>query len=208
MWPFRRRKRFKDLPWSGEGALSRRSYPDYASYVAHQAAKLAVTKNIEGHEREFREVLRARLPAVRGRALCLGARLGAEVRAFRDAGIPAVGIDLNPGPRNPDVLRGDFHRLPFRAGAFGAVYTNSLDHVLDLDRICGEASRVLTAEGTFVVEAVEGADEGRGPGSYESFFWRRVDDLVDAIASLGWRAGPRVAFTRPWAGRQVLFSKA
>lgn len=201
---FRRKNRPKDLPWSAEGAMSRRDYPDYATYVAHQRDKLAKIKGMEEYERAFRAALASRLPDVRGRrTLCLAARTGAEVRAFRDAGALAVGIDLNPGKVNPDVLTADFHRLPFRAGAFDAAYSNSLDHVLDLPRLSREAARVVKPGGTFIVEAVAGSEEGPGPGSYESFFWKRIDDLVASLERLGWVLESRAAIAFPWKGEHL-----
>jgi SAM-dependent methyltransferase len=205
---FRRKDRPKDLPWSAEGGLSRRQYPDYATYLAHQKAKLGKTKALDVYEREFQAALAKRLPNVGGsRVLCLGARKGAEVRAFRDAGARAVGIDLNPGAKNPDVLAADFHRLPFRAASFEAAYSNSLDHAADLARLSGEIARVLRADGIFIVEAVAGSEEGEEAGSYESLFWKRVDDLVAALERCGWRAGAQRAFEFPWKGRQILFRR-
>jgi hypothetical protein len=38
--------------------------------------------------------------------LCIGARLGGEVRAFTRLGALAIGVDLNPGVRNPWSLWG------------------------------------------------------------------------------------------------------
>ena len=205
---FRRKDRPKDLPWSVEGSLSRRQYPDYAAYVAHQTAKLAKTKGLEKYERTFQAALATRLPVVRGtRVLCLGARKGAEVRAFRDADAIAVGVDLNPGTNNTEVLPADFHRLPFRPRTFDAAYSNSLDHAIDLPRLAEEIARVLRADGLFIVEAVAGSEEGEGPGSYESLFWKRVDDLVGALERCGWRPGVQRAFEFPWKGRQILFRR-
>jgi SAM-dependent methyltransferase len=205
---FPRKKRWKDLPWAREGALARRQYPDYATYVAHQAAKLATAKGLAAHEAAFQAALAARLPDPRGgRVLCLGARRGAEVRAWRDRGARAAGVDLNPGVDNRDVMRADFHRLPFRDRSFDLAYTNSLDHALDLARLAAEVARVVRPEGTFVVEAVAGSDEGEGPGSYESFFWKRISDLVAALERLGWRAGARKKFEVPWGGEQIVFGR-
>jgi SAM-dependent methyltransferase len=202
----RRKDQPKDLPWTSDGALSSRRYPDYATYLSHQRAKLPTIKDLSKHDREFRKALASRLGNVLGRrALCLGARTGAEVRAFRDAGAAAVGIDLNPGARNIDVFRADFHRLPFRHAAFDVLYSNSLDHLHSLVALCAEARRVLDPHGVFVVEAVRGSDEGQNAGHFESFFWRRVDDLVHAFKDLRWRVGPRRAIDRPWAGEQITF---
>ncbi|MCE9581362.1 MAG: class I SAM-dependent methyltransferase [Planctomycetes bacterium] len=205
---FPRKKTPKDLPWSADGALARRAYPDYATYVSHQKAKLATIKGMEAYEREYRVALRSRLPAVPGfRVLCLAARTGTEVRAFRDAGARAVGIDLNPGSRNPDVLAADFHRLPFRTAAFDAAFSNSLDHALDLPRLARETARVVRPGGLFIVEAVAGSEEGPGPGSYESLFWKRIDDLIVALGRFGWRPGSRKPFDFPWRGEQIAFER-
>lgn len=205
---FRRRSRAKDLPWSADGDLSRRAYPDYAAYVAHQREKLAKTKGMDAYDRDFRAALLARLPDLRGRrVLCLAARLGTEVRAFRDAGAAAVGIDLNPGRANRDVIPADFHRLPFREASFDAAYSNSLDHALDLPRLSREAARVVRPGGLLLVEAVAGSEEGPGPGSYESFFWKRVSDLVSALGRLGWVPESRAPIEFPWRGEQVRFRR-
>lgn len=203
-----RRKRPKDLPWKAEGGLERRQYPDYATYLAHQKDKLAKLKGLETYDREFCAALAARLPGVDGaRVLCLGARNGAEVRAFRRAGASSTGVDLNPGKDNPDVLPADFHRLPFRAGAFDAAFTNSLDHALDLARLAGEVLRVVRPGGRFIVEAVAGSEEGEGPGSYECFFWKKTADLFEALRRSGWTPGEERAFEFPWRGRQAVFTR-
>ena len=64
--------------------------------------------------------------------LCVGARLGAEVRAFRQfARARSRSGRICAGERNPWVLWGDAHKLEFEAGSFGTVYTNVLDHIRD-----------------------------------------------------------------------------
>ena len=81
--------------------------------TGHQATKFGGLrwKTVEKHDRRFYDELSARLKALpldfRGRSvLCLAARQGSEVRAFIDSGAFAVGIDLNPGPRNRFVVVG------------------------------------------------------------------------------------------------------
>jgi ubiquinone/menaquinone biosynthesis C-methylase UbiE len=69
------------------------------------------------------------------------------VRAFRALGAMALGIDLNPGPSNPIVLEGDFHRLPFADAVFDLVYTNVLGHAFDLHALGREVCRVLKPAG-------------------------------------------------------------
>ena len=61
--------------------------------------------------------------------LCLGARLGGEVRALTRLGALAIGIDFNPGFRNPHVLWGDALSLQFADATFKVAYTNVLDHI-------------------------------------------------------------------------------
>ena len=56
--------------------------------------------------------------------LCVGARLGGEVRAFTRLGALAVGIDFNPGVRNAWSMWGDATRLQFADSAFDFVCTS------------------------------------------------------------------------------------
>ena len=56
--------------------------------------------------------------------LCIGARLGGEVRALTRLGALAIGIDFNPGFRNTHVLWGDASSLQFANATFRHVYTN------------------------------------------------------------------------------------
>ena len=126
-------------------------------------------------------------PALAGArtVLCLGARLGTEVRALHGLGHFAVGIDLNPGPGNALVLHGDFHQLVFPDGSVDAVYTNALDHVFDLDRVVGEVARVLAPGGAFLAEFEVGFGEGHVPGDFEAIHWRDSDTLIARIADVG-----------------------
>lgn len=134
--------------------MQRREYPDYDTYLAHQARKTANPAVIEklrakreDRLRHFRgelSILKQYVPAGE-RAICLGARLGEEVEVLREFGYDAIGIDLVPYP--PLVVEGDFHSVPFGDGEFGLVYCNSVDHVYDLTRFAGEVSRVLRPGG-------------------------------------------------------------
>ena len=117
--------------------------------------------------------------------LCLGARLGTEVRALHSLGHFAVGIDLNPGPKNPYVLPGDFHDLVFADGSVDCIYTNALDHVFELEKVIAEATRVLAPGGIFLAEFEIGFSEGHTPGSYEATHWRDSQQLIDTIRDLG-----------------------
>lgn len=136
-------------------------YSSYEEYTKHQASKLdKMRSRIEQHDKQL-EVFVFKTHKAKGRVLCLAARLGGEVRAFKRHGCDAIGIDLNPGEDNPDVVKGDFHDIPFEC-EFDYLYTNSIDHVLKLDTFFSECRRVLKPGGTFILDLVHGK-----PGAYE-----------------------------------------
>jgi SAM-dependent methyltransferase len=160
---------------SGDG-LAQRVYPDYDTYLEHQRLKVDAfrVKSLEGHDRRFHAALSERLAAcpvpLEGRSvLCLAARLGTEVRAFIERGAFAVGIDLNPGRDSRWVVVGDFHALQFADASVDVVFTNSLDHVFDIERVLAEVRRVLKPGGAFLVEVALGSEEARwGVGRADS----------------------------------------
>ena len=198
--------------WEQAGGLSARRYPDYETYLAHQATKFGGLrwKTVEKHDRRFYDELSARLNALpldfRGRSvLCLAARQGSEVRAFIDCGAFAVGIDLNPGPRNRFVVVGDFHELQYSDGSLDFVYTNSLDHAFDLSRIMKEVRRVLKASGRLIVEANMAEGEGAARGAFESLVWANPNQLVSRIEEAGFKVAQRTSFDLPWKGEQIIF---
>ncbi|MDP9005115.1 MAG: class I SAM-dependent methyltransferase, partial [Verrucomicrobiota bacterium] len=196
--------------WNAQAdAFQNRRYDSYEAYLEHQRAKLE-THNFGDYDTAFRTALRERLAALdliwSGRGvLCLGARIGTEVKAFLDLGSFAIGIDLNPGKENRYVLPGDFHDLQFAPGSVDVVYTNSLDHAFDIDRIAKEVLKVLKHDGLFIVEAAPGTDQGIKPGFFESFFWKNLDDLVRAFEAAGFTVTRRGAITHPWPGEQICF---
>ena len=76
------------------------------------------------------------LNIVKSPILCIGARLGGEVRAFKKLGFTdTIGIDFNPGSNNPDVVFGDAMNLKYGNNSFRTIYTNILGHVLDLKKV-------------------------------------------------------------------------
>lgn len=153
--------------------VRRRAYADYEAYLEHQADKLRrLRERIEPSDLEyeaivfdrFRELLGPGESPLRGQSvLCLGARLGGEVRAFKRLGALAVGVDIEPGEKNPHVLHGDFHELAFPSGSFDRVFTNAIDHAFELDRFVSEAARVLKPGGLFHLELC-----AERPGRYEA----------------------------------------
>jgi SAM-dependent methyltransferase len=188
----RKVERFADgSSWNHGGELAQRRYASYDAYLDHQSSKLAgvadqLVRNQPRDLADFLERFETCAPLREARSvLCLGARLGTEVKALRQLGYLAIGIDLNPGADNVYVLHGDFHDVAFPAGSFDAVYTNALDHAFDLARILAEVWRVLKPGGLFLVDLIHGSGEGWHPGDFESLWWRDSQSMVDRLAALG-----------------------
>lgn len=186
-----REARFQSELWSENGDVASRKYASYDDYLAHQASKFerVVDRLHETEDDDLAEFVRrfegcAPLSEMRN-VLCLGARLGTEVRALHALGYFAVGIDLNPGERNAYVLPGDFHNVVFPDGSVDAIYTNCLDHVFDLEKMIAEIRRMLRAGGLFVADVLAGYEEGFTPGAYEATHWRKADAFIEKIRALG-----------------------
>jgi SAM-dependent methyltransferase len=190
-----------------ESGFLNRTYNSYEDYLAHQKSKLEL-HDFGDYDAKFREALRVRLVALdliwEGRtALCLAARIGSEVKAFLDLGCFAVGIDLNPGKQNPYVLYGDFHNLQFASHSVDFVFTNSLDHAFDVERMAKEILRVLRPTGLLIVEALQGANKGAKPGFFESFWWNSIDELARVFEDAGFQLKKRTAIAYPWGGEML-----
>ncbi len=198
-------------PSSQSGDFVQRQYSSYDDYVHHQQAKLKI-HDLESYDVRFRDALRDRLKQAgldwQGRSvLCLAARIGTEVRAFLDLGAFAVGLDLNPGKENRYVVQGDFHDIQFAAGSVDVVFTNSLDHAFDIERIAQGMHRVLKPEGVLIVEAVSGKEEGGKPGFFESFYWSSIDQLIGRLERSRFQLVSRRPFTYPWTGEHLWLRK-
>jgi SAM-dependent methyltransferase len=188
----RRQERFYESGlWEHGEDGAHRKYASYEEYVDHQASKLdKIAHRLREKEDEDLAEFRRRFEGCTALAgarsvLCLGARLGTEVRALHDLGYFAIGIDLNPGERNPYVLPGDFHGIVFPDGSADAVYTNALDHVFSLEKVVREVWRLLRPGGVFVADLELGSAEGFVPGEYESAMWRDHQALIGRIRDLG-----------------------
>lgn len=182
---------FSSTLWQRRGDLAQRHYESYEEYRGHQVAKLdKIVHRLRETEAEdfadFRNRFQTCEALVQGsNILCLGARLGTEVRALHSLGYFAVGIDLNPGVDNPYVLPGDFHALVFPDSSVDAVYTNALDHVFDLAKVVAEVRRLLRPGGIFIADMVKGYEEGFLPGNFEATHWRTVESFANTICGHG-----------------------
>ncbi len=132
--------------------------------------------------------------------LCMGARLGGEVRALTRLGALAIGVDLNPGFRNPHVLWGDGLRLQFAERTFRYVYTNVLDHVprQRIPDFIAQASRVLKPGGVLIVDM-----DAHDPDGFARTRAQQVRDSVErSLADAGWalRRRPFCRTEAEWRG--------
>jgi len=197
---------------SSDYSFARRMYRSYEDYRRHQSSKLNRINPVELSEYDikYREVLRERLKKIeflhKGlTVLCLGARIGTEVKSFIDIGCFAVGIDLNPGENNLYTVYGDFHNIQFANSSIDVVFTNSLDHVFDIKLVMNEVTRVVKPGGLFIVEAVKGSEEDVLPDFYASFWWGRMDNLVPLIENSQFKLIGRLSYDIPWNGEQLCF---
>jgi len=192
-------------------AFSRRTYQSYEQYVEHQKSKLDII-DLSKYDVEYRQMLCERITQLDGVqpgdcVLCLAARVGTEVKAFIDLGCFAVGIDLKPGEGNRYVVHGDFHDLQYADDSLDLVFTNSLDHAYEIDRILREITRVLKPGGRLIAEIVNGTEEGQPPKFFESLAWPHIDDLVRHICGFGFTVINQLDFERPWGGRTLIFQR-
>lgn len=177
-------------------------YRTYQEYIAHQQLKLG-TMDLSYYDINYHKILRERLEVLgfleRGTSvLCLAARIGTEVKAFLDIGCFALGIDVNPGDKNRYVVWGDFHDIQFPPQSVDVVFTNSVDHVFDVQKLINEIKRVLKKEGILILEAGE-----VGPGDFESFCWSTVESLVSLFKKSNFKLIKMASFEYPWKGQQI-----
>jgi len=191
----------------------KKEYKDYEEYIDHQKSKLEIEKDsILKIDEQYFIILSKRLledyisvDLEHGNVLCLGARLGAEVRAFIKLGVFAVGIDLNPGKDNKYVLCGDFHNIQFSNKSVDIIFSNSLDHSFYFSKVFNEIKRVLKDKGTLILEIANGFEEGTSTGYYESFHWAKVDDIIEQIEDFGFTLIKKYSINFPEKGSHCVF---
>lgn len=129
---------------------------DYRRYLVAQIAKSRLQASPEAEvlprTRRLVSLLAAYLPPGDGAVLCVGCRDRRELDEIeRQTGRAARGVDLFSS--DPRIAVGDFHHLPFAAGAFAALYAcHSLEHAFDRGQALAELSRVLAPGGVWAIE--------------------------------------------------------
>ncbi len=164
-----------------QSGVSKRQYASYQAYLDHQSEKLEKKlSQIQQYDIEYEQIVKERYQHTfkfSGKTmLCLAARLGGEVRAFKSLGALAIGVDLEPGEHNLHVLHGDFHNIQFPDNSFDFAFTNAIDHVFELDLFLQEVQRILVSGGIFIVEFAEVT-----PGEYEVLDTKNISPILDII---------------------------
>lgn len=199
--------------------FNRRIYKSYEEYLESQASKLGngsekIAKINDalrsGLLKRIRVNMSGKVPE-KGSVLCLAARMGGEVAAFIAAGYFAVGIDINPGKGNIWVLYGDFHKLNFPDSCVDIIFTNSLDHVMDMAQVLSEVKRVLKADGVFIVEAKGGVAEpdvkSARSDKYDCMEWLTLEGLIAYIVKQGYQVIHQYRF-KGFTPNGIIFKKS
>lgn len=199
---------FKDDSKTG---MKTRRYINYASYLAHQSEKLSkVYDSVKQYDIEYELIVKNRYQGLKkwqdSSILCLAARLGGEVRAFKTLGALSIGIDLEPGPKNNFVLPGDFHNIQFADNSFDCVFTNAIDHVLDIETFLKEVSRILKLDGCFIAETAI-----INPGEYEVLDTSDLEPLLKITSKhfsliKSFPISNQTSYAN-WSGKTLIFQK-
>ena len=92
------------------------------------------------------------------KVLCVGARTGQEVKAFKDLGVEdAIGIDLVENL--PLVKVGDMNCLDFEDNTFDIVYTNSIEYSNNIKNAISEIERVTKIDGYIFIQCRVGNED-------------------------------------------------
>jgi len=205
----------KNYKWSEDTAtkFKKKEYKSYDEYLSHQKSKLDIVKYawLPDYDVKYHSVLRERLKengiVKKGmNVLCLAARMGTEVKSFLDLGCFAIGLDLNPGQNNKYVVCGDFHNIQFPDKSVDVIFSNSLDHAFNFDKLINEMKRVLKENGHLILEISKGLKEGYKPGYYEAVSWEKVDDLLKIFGKYGFKVIKRSDFEYPDPGQHVILA--
>jgi len=184
--------------WEQISIFRRRVYTDTEQYMEQQSAKLASKeawcRKVDQKNMECLTavLIKAGVTSPGMSVLCLAARLGGEVRAFRQQGCFAIGIDVNPGGKSDTVLHGDFHALQFADNSIDLVYLNCLDHAREPYVVFSEIHRVLKSGGIFHFETENGYMEKTTDGTeakmsdrFDCLEWAYRDEVVSEIEKEG-----------------------
>jgi SAM-dependent methyltransferase len=165
----------------------------YANYLKHQSFKFFLLE--KRLDKEFNTMTQyfkknfKKLKLKKGNTLCLGARTGAEVKAFRELGYFAIGVDIKYPKDSPYVFYGDFHNLDFPDQSFDIIYANILDHVYNYKKFFKEILRTTKRNGKFIFDIQKGIKETgvSNFGNFETYGWVHSDIIIKKILNFKMR---------------------
>ena len=174
--------------------LRTRAYPDSGNL----GARLSLYR-YQRPAHDLPALVRDRVAGTEGAVLDVGCGTGRSVARLRAAwpGRPVVALDLSTGilaDVPPPSVASDAARLPFRAGAFGAVLAmHMLYHVANVDDAVAEGARVLAPDGAYLVSTNAATDKAELTEVWQA----AVADVI------GGPAAGRVSFSRRFALEQA-----
>ena len=182
--------------------MKSRKYKTYEEYIEHQKWKWDYFDRPKHSDDRFKReytyqfldlIIQGHVKTDKQyKVLCLGARRGWEVWAWRTLGFDAIGIDIQEYEDNPYVVYGDFHDIPFPDGEFDYVFSNALDHSLYPEKFISEADRVLKLSGKLLLEirqhtkshVTEDVKPGGQP-RHEVLYWEDTNELIKFLWGTG-----------------------
>jgi SAM-dependent methyltransferase len=188
---------YKNSSITESNGLTLRKYngkKSYQNYLMHQKFKFDFYKkslddNFDDQTNSFFDNFNKIAKKYKGKkyTLCLGARTGAEVNAFRKLNFFSIGIDINYPKNSPYVIFGDFHNLQFPNESFDIVYSNCIDHTYDLNKFVNEAKRVCKKDGLIIFDLQKGKQDGERDnfGNFEALGWINTDIIIKKICENG-----------------------
>lgn len=162
-----------------------KEYKSYDEYLEQQKSKLddglTEKKWFKDYNTKYPKMLKwlfktAKLDISGLSALCIGARTGEEVEALCGLGAFTVGIDVNTGKDNKWVVTGDASNIQYPDRCVNVVYTNVLDHILDIDKCLSEIKRILKPDGLFIL--LIGSANDAKIDRWGSTYWDSVDSVI------------------------------
>lgn len=171
-----------------------RKYKDNNQYIQHQLKKTLNKGNIEFHKNNKSNTIKKFIRTFKLmprflhdiKILCIGSRYGEEIEALKSLGYDDItGIDLIDFP--PYTIKMDMHDLKFENESFDVVYTNSLDHSINLKKTISEILRVCKRPGVIMLDI-----ELYNRGEFEVNEFTSPNDIMNIINEFGVKYSLRI----------------
>ena len=198
-----------------ENGIKKRVYlGGFENYLTHQKKKFDLYKNTLNRDFEnqvnyfyllFKNIKLTNSNRIY--SLCLGARTGAEVKAFRKLNFFSIGVDINYPKNSPYVVYGDFHKLDFPDNSFDIIYSNCIDHCFDLKVFLSESKRLCNEDGIILFHIQKGSEDGSRDnfGDFEALGWKDANLIIKQIENEGLKKLSQKSINKSYI--EVIFKK-